>query len=79
MRCYGSPALVPLGATCPTGLAYGIQFINASEAGPKPVFGKGFFEELQEPDLDWLMIDSTVVRAHQHAAGQKKATPPARA
>ncbi|GAB4045564.1 hypothetical protein GCM10028774_66870 [Spirosoma jeollabukense] len=35
------------------------------------------FEELQEPDLDWLMIDSTVVRAHQHAAGQKKVTPPA--
>ena len=37
------------------------------------------FDELQEPDLDWLMIDSTTVRAHQHAAGQKKATPPASA
>lgn len=35
------------------------------------------FEQLQEPDLDWLMIDSTVVRAHQHAAGQKKVTRPA--
>ena len=35
------------------------------------------FEDLQEPDLEWLMIDSTVVRAHQHAAGQKKAIPPA--
>lgn len=30
---------------------------------------------LQDPDLEWLMIDSSVVRAHQHAAGQKKATP----
>ena len=30
------------------------------------------FEQLQEPDLDWIMIDSTVVGAHQHAAGQKK-------
>lgn len=30
------------------------------------------FQELQDPDLDWVMIDSTVVRAHQHAAGQKK-------
>ena len=29
------------------------------------------FDELQEPDLEWLMIDSTVVRAHQHASGQK--------
>ena len=33
------------------------------------------FEDLQEPDLDWLMIDSTVVRAHQQAAGQKKVAP----
>lgn len=27
------------------------------------------FEALQDPDLEWLMIDSTVIRAHQHAAG----------
>ena len=31
------------------------------------------FEQLQEPDLEWIMLDSTIVRAHQHAAGQKKA------
>ena len=30
------------------------------------------FGELQEPDLEWVMVDSTVIRAHQHAAGQKK-------
>ena len=29
------------------------------------------FEALQEPDLDWLLLDSTTIRAHQHAAGQK--------
>lgn len=29
------------------------------------------FAALQEPDLEWLMLDSTTVRAHQHAAGQK--------
>lgn len=34
------------------------------------------FEALQEPDLDWLMIDSILVRAHQQAAGPKKAIPP---
>ena len=33
---------------------------------------RNVFEALQEPDLDWLMIGSTTVRAHQHAAGQKK-------
>ena len=31
------------------------------------------FEALQDPDLDWAMLDSTLVRAHQQAAGQKKA------
>jgi len=30
------------------------------------------FEALQEPDLEWVMLDSTTVRAHQQAAGQKK-------
>lgn len=32
---------------------------------------KHIFEELQEPDLDWLFLDSTTIRAHQQAAGQK--------
>jgi len=27
----------------------------------------------QDADLEWLMIDSTVVRAHQHAAGARTA------
>jgi transposase len=30
------------------------------------------FEELQDPDLEWLILDSTVIRAHPHAAGAKK-------
>jgi transposase len=31
------------------------------------------FEELgQDADLEWLMLDSTVIRAHQHAAGAPK-------
>jgi transposase len=29
------------------------------------------FQELQDADLEWLILDSTVVRAHQHAAGKK--------
>ena len=27
------------------------------------------FEAVQEPDWEWLMIDASVIRAHQHAAG----------
>ena len=30
------------------------------------------FEALRDPDLEWLILDSTVVRAHPHAAGAKK-------
>lgn len=45
--------------------------------GAKGVW-KRVFEMLRDPDLEWLIIDSTVVRAHQHAAGKKgdKAMPP---
>jgi len=32
-------------------------------------------EALQDPDLEWLMLDSTVIRAHPHAAGAKKGAP----
>lgn len=30
------------------------------------------FAALQDPDLEWLILDSTVIRAHQHAAGAGK-------
>ena len=30
---------------------------------------------LQHHDLEWLLLDSTVIRAHQHAAGAKKGLP----
>jgi transposase len=29
------------------------------------------FEALKDPDLEWLILDSTVIRAHPDAAGQK--------
>lgn len=32
---------------------------------------EAMFEAVKEPDLDWVMCDSTVVRAHQHSAGKK--------
>jgi transposase len=30
------------------------------------------FEVLKDPDLEWLIIDSTLIRAHPHAAGARK-------
>ena len=36
------------------------------------------FDALQDPDLEWLILDSTVIRAHPCAAGAgKKRTAPA--
>ena len=29
------------------------------------------FKELQDPDLEWLILDSTIIRAHPHAAGHR--------
>jgi transposase len=40
----------------------------------KGVFTR-IFEVLRDPDLEVLMLDSTVIRAHQHSAGQKNSTP----
>jgi transposase len=30
------------------------------------------FDALQDPDLEWVILDSTVIRAHPHAAGAPK-------
>jgi transposase len=41
------------------------------DRGARQGVGQRVCEALQDPDLEWLILDSTVVRAHQHAAGQK--------
>ncbi len=48
-----------------------VRFNRWSKAG----HWQRIMEALQDPDLEWLMLDATTVRAHQHAAGQKKAMP----
>jgi transposase len=39
---------------------------------------KGFWQKLfgtfQDPDLEWLILDSTIIRAHPHAAGARKSS-----
>lgn len=41
----------------------------------KGVWEKIFVSLGQDADLEWLMIDSTITRAHQHAAGKKGGPP----
>jgi len=33
---------------------------------------RGAFGVLQDPDLEWVILDSTAIRAHPHAAGAKR-------
>ena len=37
---------------------------------------KAVFVAVQEPDYEWVLVDSTTIKAHKAAAGQKKALPP---
>ena len=39
------------------------------------VFAEIFQALSGEADMEWLMVDSTIVRAHQHAAGARKGDP----
>ena len=36
------------------------------------VFAEIFQALSGEADMEWLMVDSTIVRAHQHAAGARR-------
>src|SRR4051812_7397736 len=42
------------------------------DRGAKKGVWRRVFEVLQDPDLEWIILDSTVIRAHPHAAGAKK-------
>jgi transposase len=47
------------------------RFCRWSEKG---VWGRIFADISDDPDFEYLILDSTIVRAHQHAAGARKAT-----
>ena len=67
-------ATVPasLGSTCLSALVTGKTSIAGSAAGLKPVCGRVFQHLAADADNEYAMIDSTIVRAHQHSAGAKK-------
>jgi putative transposase len=45
-----------------------VRFSRWSKAG---VWDRLFAAMADEPDFEYVLIDSTIVRAHQHAAGKK--------
>ncbi len=63
------------GGIYPSDLALGTRSINAFGGGLKQGCGKQVFDALQEPDLDWLMIDSTDGASPPACSGSKKSDP----
>ena len=59
------------GATYLSGLAIGKRSTNGSAGG---VFERIFKLLAEDHDNEYMMIDATIVRAHQHSAGARKKT-----
>ena len=49
-----------------------IEPLIPGKEGDRGRHGEDFNALVEEPDFEYLIIDSTIVRAHQHAAGAKK-------
>jgi len=47
-------------------------FRRFSRWSAKGVWWRMFEALSDDPDFEYLIVDSTIVRAHQHAAGAKK-------
>lgn len=52
--------------------AWNSVFRRFSRWAAKGVWDRVFAAMSDDPDFEYLIIDSTIVRAHQHAAGAKK-------
>src|ERR1700710_525098 len=46
-------------------------FVRFSRWSKDEVWDRLFAAMADDPDFEYLMVDSTIVRAHQHAAGKK--------
>jgi transposase len=52
--------------------AWNSVFRRFSRWSAKGVWHRVFAAMADDPDFEYLIVDSTIVRAHQHAAGAKK-------
>lgn len=46
-------------------------FVRFSRWSKDEVWDRLFIAMADDPDFEYIMLDSTIVRAHQHAAGKK--------
>src|SRR6516162_256457 len=72
-RCFIDTVREFPGATCQSDSGIGRTPIDGSAAGPRRGVWQRLFEHLAaDADNEYAMIDSTIVRAHQHSAGAPK-------
>src|SRR5262249_45731283 len=72
-RCWTGTVRESHGATCRGAWATGRIRTRGSSAGAKAGVWEGVFEHLAaDGNNAYAMIDSTIVRAHQHSAGALK-------
>ena len=65
----------PLAGPCRNVLATRSRFTRDFRAGPRAAYGRSSLRCWRaDADNEYAMIDSTIVRAHQHSAGAQKKT-----
>ncbi len=69
---FGDSVLELLGGICHLHLAHGRRYTTSLIAGLRKVSGKKFLSAKFEPANELNSMDSTINRAHQHAAGARR-------
>ncbi len=72
MRCFTATAPASPSVTCLSALAISVSVHTRHSRWSRSGVWRKIFEALaQDADNAYVMIDATIVRAHQHSAGAK--------
>ena len=68
---FGSCVQAHHGVTYPKSYAHGKPLITVLIAGRRTDYGRNFFSLRKEIDTEWVFIDGSYIRCHQHASGAR--------
>jgi transposase len=68
----GNFELVPSGEKFLRSFVLGLQHTTVSIVEPRRDFGMSFFILRKEADTEWVSVEGSYVRAHQHASGARR-------
>src|SRR5271166_516106 len=75
MRFFTDIERETLGVICPRVLAIGTSYQRFNRWAKSGVFDRIFKLLASDADNEYMMIDASIVRAHQHSAGARKKRP----